>query len=318
MQPATLPVTLLSFVLVALCLPYVQTDAYAAPPWGTGDKPSKGKRNKPPTITGTPSTSAEVEQYYSFQPAATDRDGDALTFSISNRPGWAAFDTAGGFLSGYPAADDAGSVTQDIVISVSDARHTVALAPFSITVGDDGQNAPPVIGGSPPGEVLATEPYSFTPSASDPDQDVLRFSGINLPDWASFDASSGQLYGTPDEGHVGTYENIRITVTDGMASDSTDPFAITVVQTAAGSVTLSWVAPTHNTDGSLLTDLAGYRIYYGTTPGSYDRRLEIVGAGVLTAVIEDLTPGTWHFAATAFTRSGSESDLSGEARYSLP
>lgn len=317
MQPARLTLGIVSIVVFGLCLPFVQTDAHAGKPWSTPDeKPGNGGRNKPPTIDGTPSTSAEVDQYYAFQPSASDRDADVLTFSIVNKPAWAAFDTSKGFLSGFPAEADAGHTTSDITISVSDGRHTASLAPFSITVGATA-NSPPVISGTAPPEVLATQSYSFTPNASDPDQDVLQFGIVNRPEWASFEPSSGRLYGTPGEMHVGVYEGIRITVTDGTTSVSSDPFTIAVVQATTGSVLLSWIAPTENVDGSPLADLAGYRIHYGTASGQYDRQVEIVGAGVLSTVIENLTPGTWYFAATAFTEGGLESELSAEVQRSV-
>lgn len=316
MQRVTFSAALLSFALFALCLPLLPNDAYSAPRWDVNPGKSNG-RNKPPTIDGTPSTTAQVGQYYSFQAHATDREGDALRFSITNKPAWAAFDTARGFLSGFPQASDAGSITSNIVISVSDGKRTASLDPFNITVRA-APNSPPVIGGSPAGEVVANQLYSFRPTASDADQDPLQFSVVNKPGWAAFETSSGKLSGTPADADVGVYENIRITVTDGVASDSTDPFAVTVVQTTNGSVTLSWIAPTRNADGSALTDLAGFRIYYGTASTQYGYELEIGSPGVLTTVIENLSPGTWYFAATAFTESGLESALSNEVQSAIP
>lgn len=316
MQRVTFSAALLSFVLFTFCVPLLPTGVYAAPSWDKN--PGKGiGRNKPPTIEGTPSTTANVDEYYAFQVNAADRDGDTLRFSITNKPTWAAFDTARGFLSGFPAASDAGSVTSNIVISVSDGKQTASLAPFSITV-HGATNSPPVISGSPASEVVANQLYSFTPTATDADQDPLQFGVANKPGWAAFDTSTGKLSGTPADANVGVYNDIRITVTDGMASDSTDPFAIAVVQTTNGSVTLSWTAPTENEDGSLLTDLAGFRIYYGIASGQYEQEMEIGSAGTLTAVIENLSPGTWYFAATAFTESGLESALSNEVQRSIP
>jgi hypothetical protein len=70
---------------------------------------------------------------YSFTPSAHDPDGDALTFSIVNRPPWANFNTATGTLSGTPGAGDVG-VFSGIVISVSDGEASVSLPSFSIEV----------------------------------------------------------------------------------------------------------------------------------------------------------------------------------------
>jgi len=309
-------------VFFAASLSLAQTDGFAAPRWAdSGVKPGeasgRGKPNKPPTIDGTPSSVAEVEQFYSFQATASDRDGDTLKFSINNKPSWAAFDTARGYLSGYPADSDAGNVTSNIVISVSDGKDSASLSPFSLSVGDAPANSPPVISGSPAGEVIATETYSFTPNASDADNDSLQFSVANLPVWAAFNATSGRLHGIPGDANVGVYENIRISVSDGTASASTGTFSIAVVQTTNGTATLTWAAPDTNIDGTPLTDLAGYRIYYGNVQGQYDHQLEISGAGTMTAVVDNLSKGAWYFAATALNSQGLESEYSNEVQKTI-
>jgi hypothetical protein len=91
--------------------------------------------NRGPTISGTPSTTVNADTAYSFRPTAADADGDTLTFSIANRPAWAAFDVATGRLFGTPAAASVG-VYSNVVISVSDGKASAALAPFAITVAD--------------------------------------------------------------------------------------------------------------------------------------------------------------------------------------
>jgi hypothetical protein len=80
-----------------------------------------------------------------------------------------------------------------------------------------------------------------------------------------------------------------------------------------GSVTLSWTAPTLNTDGSPLTDLAGYKIYYGTEPGHYRETIQIDNPGLTIYVVEYLSPNTYYFVVTAINSSGIESQYSGEA-----
>ena len=79
---------------------------------------------------------------------------------------------------------------------------------------------------------------------------------------------------------------------------------------SSGSVTLSWQPPTQRTDGSPLTNLAGYRIRYGTAPGNYPNTRQIANAGVTTAVIENLPAGTYYFVVTAYDTSGGESEFS--------
>ena len=75
----------------------------------------------------------------------------------------------------------------------------------------------------------------------------------------------------------------------------------------AGTATLSWTPPTQNTDGSALTNLAGYRIHYGTSPTALVQTVQIASAGASGYVISDLSPGTWYFAVRAYSSAGSES-----------
>jgi hypothetical protein len=79
---------------------------------------------------------------------------------------------------------------------------------------------------------------------------------------------------------------------------------------ASRAATLSWEAPTTNTDGTPLTDLAGYRIYYGSSPQDLSHSVQINTIGLQTYVIDDLEAGTWCFAVKAVATDGSESPLS--------
>lgn len=99
----------------------------------TGGTAAPGTSNTAPTIQGQPVASVLVGQTYSFQPAATDPNGDALTFSVSNLPGWAEFDGSTGRLSGTPTAADVATAA-NIVITASDGTATATLGPFSIAV----------------------------------------------------------------------------------------------------------------------------------------------------------------------------------------
>ncbi|MCU7797148.1 MAG: putative Ig domain-containing protein [Candidatus Thiodiazotropha sp. (ex Myrtea spinifera)] len=181
--------------------------------------------NRAPVISGSPVTHAVELSTYSFTPTASDADGDSLTYSISNQPSWANFDAASGNLSGTPGYLDAGTYS-NIVISVSDGSVSASLSSFNITVAD--LNRAPTISGTPDSSLAEGNAYSFTPVASDPDSNSLAFSVSNLPQWASFNDSTGTLSGTPDFTAAGTYSNIVISVSDGAASASLASFNITV------------------------------------------------------------------------------------------
>jgi hypothetical protein len=77
-----------------------------------------------------------------------------------------------------------------------------------------------------------------------------------------------------------------------------------------GEVTLSWTAPTKNADGTTLTDLAGYNVYYGNATRAYTKNVNV--GNILTYRISALTPGSWFFAVKSYDTSGNESDYSNE------
>ena len=95
------------------------------------------------SISGTPATSVEVGEGYSFRPTITASSGP-VTFSIQNQPPWAQFSTATGALTGTPSSGDVGT-DPNIVISASDGTSSAALPAFSITVTP----APEVNSGAP-------------------------------------------------------------------------------------------------------------------------------------------------------------------------
>ena len=82
--------------------------------------------------------------------------------------------------------------------------------------------------------------------------------------------------------------------------------------TASGGVTLNWTPPTENTDGSPLTNLAGYNIHYGTASGDYSQTVSVSNPGLATYVVDNLGPGTYYFSIGAVSSSGAESPLSSE------
>ncbi len=106
------------------------------PPASSGGTTTGGTTNSSadaPEISGEPVMAVRVGETYEFQPAATDPNGEALRFSITNLPSWAAFDANTGRLSGTPTDADVGSYAS-IRISAANADRSSSLSPFSITV----------------------------------------------------------------------------------------------------------------------------------------------------------------------------------------
>jgi hypothetical protein len=77
---------------------------------------------------------------------------------------------------------------------------------------------------------------------------------------------------------------------------------------STGNATLAWSAPSENTNGSALTDLGGFKIYYGTEPTQLTNTIALANPGLLTYVLTELPLGTtYYFAVIAVTTTGVES-----------
>ena len=83
--------SLLAAVLLTGCL------ASESPPGG-GGLGVPGSANTAPQISGDPQFVAVMSEAYLFTPSASDAEGDALTFTVRNKPAWSAFDAATGRL----------------------------------------------------------------------------------------------------------------------------------------------------------------------------------------------------------------------------
>ena len=84
------------------------------------------------------------------------------------------------------------------------------------------------------------------------------------------------------------------------------------------TVTMSWVPPTENTDGTAYTDPGGYKLYFGRNAGGpYPKQADIDDHRITEYLVKGLRPGNWYFVITAYNQRGTESERSGEVRRRL-
>lgn len=145
--------------------------------------------------------------------------------------------------------------------------------------------------------------YSFVPTTTNPSGGTLSFAITYMPAWASFSKVTGALTGTPSGAQTGAYSNISISVSNGSASASLAAFSITVT---AGSASLACTAPTLNTNGTPLTDLAGYTIYYGSSPGALAQTIQLANPSATSYVVSNLSAGAHYFAVGAYSTTGTQ------------
>lgn len=134
------------------------------------------------------------------------------------------------------------------------------------------------------------------------DYAILR-SVLGRPAGSSATAAAADLDGN---GWVTTADEIRLRANLGKPSG---PSGIATI-VPQGIATISWLPPTQRTDGSVLTNLAGYQIRFGTSPGALNNTIRLSNPGLSLYVVESLTLGTWYFAVVAVDSAGATSGLS--------
>lgn len=99
----------------------------------------------------------------------------------------------------------------------------------------------------------------------------------------------------------------------GCKDDSDSASSSTTSQSAPaapGTAQVSWEAPTANISGTSLTDLAGYTIFYGTSPAALNQSVEVTDPTATSFTVSGLTSGTWYFSVAAYSADGTESQPS--------
>ena len=290
-------------------------DALTADGWGRGGVNGRDTRSPTVTITAPTSGSSWRTSASSVTIAGTASDDSSVA-----RVTWSTDSGASGVASGTSSwtINDLSlhPGTNTVAITAYDSSGLTGTQQLTVTYESASaeviNNQPPSISGTPPSSVQAGTAYQFKPSATDPEGGSLLFSISNAPGWVRFDVTTGAMSGTPQTGDVGTAGGITISVTDGVNEASLPAFAVTVEPGALNAVTLSWLPPTENVDGSTASDLAGYKIYYGSSAGSYAHSVVVANPGLTSYVVDSLGAGTWHFAMSAFDKAGQESALSAE------
>jgi hypothetical protein len=173
--------------------------------------------------------------------------------------------------------------------------------------------------GVPPTTATVGTAYSFQPTVSAGGA-VVTFTATGLPPWLSFNTSTGALTGNPVAKDEGTTGHITIAASDGLSSASITPFTIRVSgapSAPTASIQLSWTAPTNNTDGTAITDLAGYHIYYGTSASELTKTIEVIGGASTTHVVAGLPAGTYYFSVMAYNAAGLRSGQSNVTSHTI-
>jgi len=307
------PVNLLLVVLLA---------GYASQALAIGDRARPDIRITSPT---TSSTFSSASSLLTVAGVASDDVGVTKVLWSNSRGGkgaavgtnnWSASNIR--LLTGsntiYVVAYDARGRSRKATLTVTYSAPAPAPTPTPAPT----VNQPPSISGIPATSVRSGSAYSFTPTASDPEGNPLTFSVMGAPAWTSLDPVTGRLSGTPGPNDVGSTEGIVITVSDGSGYASLPAFTLVVQPNTSGTALVSWLPPTQHTDGSVLSDLAGYRLYYGGRADALSQSIKLDNGGLSSYMVEGLGSGTWYFAIVARDSAGVDSALSSIVSKTIP
>ena len=149
------------------------------------------------------------------------------------------------------------------------------------------------------------EQFTATGTFSDNTTQDMTLSVI----WSSSNTAVAQISNTLGLNGLATGVGAGTTTITSTSGGVSVTATLTVATT--GSATLAWNAPTTNTDGTPLTDLAGYKIHYGTSPGNYTSVIDV--GNVTTYTVANLSSGAYYFTVTSYDSSNIESTYSNEA-----
>ena len=199
--------------------------------------------------------------------------------------------------------------------AISDVTTTGTLKSYS--------NDPRLVGDYSGIKVAGTNAsFSFTLAATTVERTLTYYIG----GWNSTGRVTVTLAGAPTYtttfSSSGTFSRV---VTVKYRADAPTTLKVTYAQTAGGgsinmqaaalstlgsSATLTWQPPGLNVDGTPLTDLTSFKVYWGPTQGSYPYSMQIANAAARTQTVTGLATGTWFFVVTALNSKGVESPRS--------
>ena len=243
--------------------------------------------------------------------AASSAPWVSLTTSSSSLPydGSATLNWNSGNSSGCTASGDwSGS------LATAGSQTTGALtadSTFNITCSGAGGSANDSVSITVAAPV-PTLSFSASPrSVNENDSTTLSWDGNDITSCTASGDWSGNKVVSGSETVSALTTDSQFTLTcNGSGGEVIKTVNVTVTQISNGTALLSWTPPTQNTDGSSLTDLAGYKIRYGTSPGNYSDTITLNNLGLSSYLVENLTSADWYFVMTSFNSSDIESSYS--------
>lgn len=258
---------------------------------------SVGAVNDAPVITSNAEVTATEGEEYSYAVQAMDVDTDVLEFSLTEKPEGMTVNATTGVITWTPG----NAVTSETVtVAVTDGAEVVSQT-FSINVTP--VNDAPEITSVAVTSATEGELYTYAPTATDIDSEVLSWSLTQKPQSMNIDATTGVITWTP--ANAVTSAAITLVVSDGELND-TQMFTITVggvndapVITEGETASISTAEDTAQALSLNATDIDGDTISWNISAAAANGVAEVSGTGTNQTVT--YTPNADFNGVDAFT-----------------
>ena len=181
--------------------------------------------NSPPMILSEPVTRALVDQGYVYRPTVVDFENDVLRYELTTTAVGMVLDPDTGTLTWNPTNQDVGLFP--VTVRVEDGRGGWDAQSFTVEVVLPTPNVSPVITSTPLLAAAVDRVYAYPVTATDPDEDPLRFALTVSPAGMEIDAVTGLLSWTPSAAQLGV-NSVTVRVDDGRDGEATQSFEIVV------------------------------------------------------------------------------------------
>ncbi|MEG5129330.1 putative Ig domain-containing protein [Microcoleus sp. ARI1-B5] len=155
-----------------------------------------GELNQQPKFSGTPDTEVVIGKPYVFTAAAVDPDGDAIVYSLLEKPNGMQIDPATGRIAWNPTAVDVIG-NHSVTVQASDGNGGIAQLTYTLSALNQPPNRPPVFTSTPVVDAWIDKPYRYDGFASDPDSDTVNYSLILGPEGMTVNPQTGLVEWTP-------------------------------------------------------------------------------------------------------------------------
>jgi hypothetical protein len=276
---------------------------------------SGGTTSSAPSVAAAPTFSPSPGTYSAAQSVTiSDSTQQAVIYYTTN--GATPTTSSAQYTKGTPLQVSATETLKAIAIAAGYTSSAVTGGTYTISAA----TTPPTvkISGTPSTSAEVGQFYSFTPTVVASTGSVLTYTIQNKPSWAQFSSTTGTLSGTPTA--AGTTSNIVESVSDGPVSAALPAYSIDVaapVTSSTGTATLSWSQPVDNTNGTPLTNLAGYVVRYGTSTSALNTQISVTSASTTSLEISNLSPAVWYFEVAAVNAQNLMSQFSAPVSHTI-